>query len=189
MSNQLFRARAENELRKLTIKTQTLEAIYMNNQIFIDNHLQKEKEQLLNNYNLNSNDIAFDPRVEESAIIIALNNYEIVSIESREILSQYLIVACYSFFEKSVKSILELTGEVNSNSLKYIYKKVNLTKELKRLGIDYTQLSEYQNVEELRCLNNSIKHSGVVGKELEQINCYIAIFILQFSYLSPLYAN
>jgi len=48
----------------------------------------------------------------------------------------------------------------------HLYKLHYLEKELKRRGIKIRDLPHFSAFDELRCINNDIKHGGVVGKEL-----------------------
>ena len=51
------------------------------------------------------------------------------------------------------------------------YQKRNSKKLLKdKFDIKYSDLQDYSKIEELRCLNNDIKHNGVVGTELVTAN-------------------
>jgi hypothetical protein len=82
-----------------------------------------------------------------------------------------MIVATYSFYEKAFKKLLSLTNKLTTKQLDSCYKKSEAKKNLKnKFNIDYEKLADYKKIEELRCLNNAIKHNGTVGKELHNAN-------------------
>lgn len=47
-----------------------------------------------------------------------------------------------------------------------IYKLHYLEKKLRKRGIKIRELAHFKSYDELRCINNDIKHGGVVGSEL-----------------------
>lgn len=87
------------------------------------------------------------------------------SIEAVEKLhSDLVIIALWRCVELCRKRVIEHTlGSILAKSA-YINK--SFIKSLEKISIIESDLVAYQSINELRCLNNSIKHNGTVGKEL-----------------------
>jgi len=82
-----------------------------------------------------------------------------------------MIVAIWSIYEKTFKKLLTLTNKLTLKQIENCYKKIESIKLLKaKFNIDFTLLDNYQEIEELRCLNNAIKHKGLVTIELNNAN-------------------
>lgn len=82
--------------------------------------------------------------------------------------SQLAIVALYRIVELRTKSILKRHLK-NSKSIKAVFRFDNLIKLLKKeFGIDLHKVNGFSKIDELRCLNNSIKHQGIVSDELSK---------------------
>lgn len=81
-----------------------------------------------------------------------------------ETIYNYLAVIIYSFTEKSFREILLK----DSNDKFQIKKLIKYFKEIYSLDIE--ALSNYQKFDELRLINNCIKHSGFVNNELSKCN-------------------
>jgi hypothetical protein len=82
-----------------------------------------------------------------------------------------MLVASFSFYEKAFKKLLDLTGNLTAAQLSNCYKKKEAKSLLKsKFNIEYELLTDYKKIEELRCLNNDIKHNGLVGSELAAAN-------------------
>ena len=84
--------------------------------------------------------------------------------EAEKLSAELAIVALYKKIEITTKSaVLIAYPDIPSKDLFQIKK---LKKALKAKKIDIHQLSHYASMDEIRCLNNAIKHSGLVGGEL-----------------------
>lgn len=84
--------------------------------------------------------------------------------------SQLAIVALYRIVEIRTKSILKRHLK-NSRDIKAVFRIENLIKLLKKeFGIELNKVKGFSKIDELRCLNNSIKHQGVVSAELSNFN-------------------
>ena len=81
-----------------------------------------------------------------------------------ETIYNYLAVIIYSFTEKSFRKILLK----DSNDKFQIKKLIKYFKEIYSLDIE--ALSNYQKFDELRLINNCIKHCGIVNKDLSNCN-------------------
>jgi hypothetical protein len=90
---------------------------------------------------------------------------EVYFLEEVEKLSNELaIIALYKKMEITTKRAVSIAfPKVPTHSL---FKVNHLKKSLLRQGVDITSLAHYRAMDEVRCLNNSIKHDGTVGTEL-----------------------
>lgn len=75
-----------------------------------------------------------------------------------------LAVFLYSFSEKALKKLLCIDMDKNLN-INDIKKKFNLTH-----NFPITTLENFEYFDELRLINNCIKHSGIVNKQLAKSN-------------------
>ncbi len=154
---------------KANIQINALAVLYKNSGTFNDDYLKKETEKLTEE--INKRVISTIPEEELKELLQSISDYYGLSLESQNILSNYMIVAAFSFYEKSFKKILELTGKFTEEELASCYKKKEAVKLLKqKFNIEYKKLTDYAKIEELRCLNNDIKHNGMVGRELASAN-------------------
>lgn len=84
--------------------------------------------------------------------------------EAKKLSHELAIVALYKKVEISTKRAIRFAyPDVDEKSL---FKIGKVKKTLKEHGIDITALQNYAGMNETRCINNTIKHSGIVGKEL-----------------------
>lgn len=84
--------------------------------------------------------------------------------------SQLAIVALYRIVEIRTKSILKRHLN-NSKDINSLFQYKNLIKLLKNnFGIELKNVNGFSTIDELRCLNNSIKHQGVVSGELSKFH-------------------
>jgi len=147
----------------------SLDVLYNNNNSFIENYLKGETDKQV--AEINKLDISKIPEDELSELLQSVNNYYGLSHETEEVLSNYMLVATFSFYEKAFKKLLGLTARLTDAELSSCYKKKEAKKLLKsKFNIDYELLTDYIKIEELRCLNNDVKHNGLAGSELVAAN-------------------
>jgi len=151
------------------IQINSLDVLYKNNDSFIENYLKGETDKQV--AEINKLDIAKIPELELKELLQSISDYYGLSHETQDILSNYMLVASFSFYEKAFKKLLGLTGKLTDPELSSCYKKKEAKKLLKsKFNVDYELLTDYSKIEELRCLNNDIKHNGIVGSELVTAN-------------------
>jgi hypothetical protein len=151
------------------IQINSLDVLYLNNNSFIENFLKDETDKQL--AEINKLDISKIPEEELRPLLQSISDYYGLSHETKDILSNYMLVASFSFYEKAFKKLLDLTGNLTTAQLSNCYKKKEAKNLLKsKFNIDYELLTDYKKIEELRCLNNDIKHNGLVGSELAAAN-------------------
>jgi hypothetical protein len=151
------------------IQINSLDVLYLNNNSFIENFLKDETDKQL--AEINKLDISKIPEEELRPLLQSISDYYGLSHETKDILSNYMLVASFSFYEKAFKKLLDLTGNLTAAQLSNCYKKKEAKNLLKsKFNIDYELLTDDKKIEELRCLNNDIKHNGLVGSELAAAN-------------------
>jgi hypothetical protein len=154
---------------KVGIQINALQVLYNNTGTFITEYLQTETQKQVNE--INSIGVANIPEVDLRDMLQEISDYYGLTHESQEILSRYMIVATFSFYEKGIKRMLQLSNKFTDPELRNCFKKNELVKLLNaKFGIDYNSLADSNLIEELRCLNNDIKHNGQVGQELVDSN-------------------
>lgn len=151
------------------IQINSLDVLYQNNNSFIENYLKDETDKQV--AEINKLEISKIPEAELKELLQSISDYYGLSHETKDILSNYMIVASFSFYEKAFKKLLGLTGKLTDAELSSCYKKKEAKKLLKnKFNIDYELLTDYVKIEELRCLNNDIKHNGLACSELVAAN-------------------
>ncbi len=156
---------------KANIQINALNVLYQNNKTFNAEYLKGETDKKVEE--INKIGVSNIPEEELHELLQIINDYYGLSHETENILSNYMIVASFSFYEKKLKEILELSGKFTKSELKNCFKKDQIIKLLKqKFSIDYSALADYDKIEELRCLNNVIKHSdsGLVDANLSLAN-------------------
>ncbi len=143
--------------------------LYNNYELFLNEHLEDEIQKKVDKIN----EIEVDKFTEEQLELQTkyINQYHGQSFQAKELLTNYMIVATWSIYEKAFKQLLKLSNKLTTNQIENCYKIKESIKLLKsKFNIDFNQLDNYQEIEELRCLNNAIKHKGLVSKELNDAN-------------------
>jgi hypothetical protein len=83
-----------------------------------------------------------------------------------------MVVGLYSNYEKSLKRILIRSGLFTDNELKNAFTKKGLIRIFNKYSIIYEDENNpyFRIVDEIRILNNCIKHSGIVNQVLHDRN-------------------
>lgn len=83
-----------------------------------------------------------------------------------ELAGEMMVVALYKTIEIAIKRMTKASGLFTPTQLESFFRVSELKKQLKKKVCDIETLNKYQAYDELRCINNAIKHSGIVGTEL-----------------------
>ena len=83
-----------------------------------------------------------------------------------ELAGEMMVVALYKTVEISIKQMAKASELFTVDQLRSFYKISDLKKQFKKKICDIKTLKNYKAYDELRCINNAIKHSGVVDKDL-----------------------
>ena len=102
--------------------------------------------------------------VDKAWLIDMLGDDHFFLDEAKKLSHELAIVALYKKVEISTKRAIKFAyPDVDERSL---FKIKDLKSTLKVRGINIEKLPSYSGMDEIRCINNDIKHNGVVGKEL-----------------------
>lgn len=143
--------------------------LYDNYDLFLNEHLKDEIQKGVDKINEIGIDKFTDKQLQSQTN--GLNQYYGLSYQAKELLTNYMIVAAWSIYEKSFKQILTLSKKFTPKQIETCYKIAESIKLLKsKFNIDFKTLKSYQEIEELRCLNNAVKHKGIVSTELNEAN-------------------
>jgi len=105
-------------------------------------------------------DAEFDREFEE----MMLGDERVFLGELQELSAELAIVALYKKIEISTKQAVVLA--LPNIAPDKLFQIKELKKALKAEGINISSLPNFRAMDELRCINNSVKHSGVVSSEL-----------------------
>lgn len=84
-----------------------------------------------------------------------------------ELISEMQIVALFKSAEIAIKKMMKYSGLFTDKELRNAYMFTKLTEAVKnKLGLDLNTLNGYAAFDELRLINNGIKHSGLVSDDL-----------------------
>ena len=111
------------------IQINSLDVLYQNNNSFIENYLKDETDKQV--AEINKLDISKIPEIELKDLLQSISDYYGLSHETKDILSNYMLVASFSFYEKAFKKLLGLTGKLSDAELSSCYKKKEAKKLLK----------------------------------------------------------
>jgi len=95
------------------------------------------------------------------------------------------IIFAYKHLEINIKRLLRLAYE--NVDVKMLSNWENLKNFLKSKSIDVTNLSGYSEVNELRLVNNQVKHSDVLKKEVKLIPEFVGSDSIQLDPLERFY--
>ena len=164
-----FKMMSSTAVSVAQIKIAAQDVLYQNTDKFIEAYLKGEIDSEVAEFN--KKDVSAVPEDELKTFTDELKDYFSLSHAAKEELSQYMLVAAYSAYERGLKKILELTGKLTTEEIRSCFRKKDAVKLLKdKFGIVYADMADNTLIEELRCLNNDIKHNGAVGIELAAAN-------------------
>ena len=112
--------------------------------------------------------------------------------------SQLSIVALYRIVEIRIKSILSISSKFNRNEISSIFIfKILKEKLAKKFNIDIKSIKGFDSIDELRCLNNAIKHQNKVTLELSRFPDWhkgdelkdLSSAYKKFSHVVPIYLH
>lgn len=97
-------------------------------------------------------------------VLGSIENSRFTLDESAKLSCQLAVVALYMKIELRIKRACCIA--YREIKIEQLYKMHYLEKQLKRRRIKIRDLPHFPSFDELRCINNDIKHGGVVGEEL-----------------------
>ena len=105
------------------------------------------------------------------SLLVGIENENYNLEESIKLSRQLAVVALYIKIELRIKVVCRIAlPELEADQLHMIK---YLEGGLKKRGVKIRELPSFRCFDELRCINNAIKHGGVVGKELAKYSGWI----------------
>ena len=138
----------------------------------VKSHKDRRDAELSTLYSLAEDDaeLSMNQEHKESALVDIENEHYYLE-ESVKLSHQLAVVALYIKIELRIKTVCRLAfPELETASLYRIH---DLKKKLKQRGIKIKDLPGFASFDELRCINNDIKHGGVVGDKLAKYSGWI----------------
>ncbi len=86
--------------------------------------------------------------------------------KTTELISEMQIIALFKMIEVSLKEMCKISEQFTEKQLNSLYRHSELKKLLSAKICDIELLQGYSEFNELRCINNCLKHSGKVDAEL-----------------------
>lgn len=121
--------------------------------------LEKRAESIQNDNQLSED--------EKSSFIDYLTDENHENNQTVELISEMQIVALFKSAEIAIKKMMKYSGLFTEKELKSAYMFTKLTEAAKnKLALDINTLNGYAAFDELRLINNAIKHSGLVSDDL-----------------------
>jgi hypothetical protein len=105
---------------------------------------------------------------DKAELLSSLGDDLFIAELTTELAGEMMIVALYKTVEISIKKMAKGSGLFTDKQIASFYKAGELRKVLKNKVCDLKALPKYAQYDELRCINNSVKHSGVANNELAQ---------------------
>jgi hypothetical protein len=167
----IFQMTYDIHITSMDIKISNLVSLYHNYNIFIINFNEHRDNYFLDIINKEREKLKDSTYRDELYRFLA--QYDVSTNHSRITLSHFLFVALYSYYEQTLKQILLKSHLCSEREYKNMFRYKALKDFfIKELNIVYenTEDEDFILLEELRCLNNCIKHSGFVNAELHKAN-------------------
>ena len=116
-----------------------------------------------------NNDESLDINIRGDLLDAISDDYSIIN-EIKKIGEELAIIGLFKTIEIKIKKISEISKFFTEEKIKNMNKIVCLKKYFKNIGINIEEIDNYLEFNELRELNNCVKHSGVVSPDLKEIN-------------------
>jgi hypothetical protein len=128
-------------------------------------HKELRAEELSELYSQAEGDFELSKNQEyKESVLVGLQNEHYCLEESVELSLRLAIVALYIKMELRIKAICRLAfPELNVAALYIVH---DLKKKLEQQGVNIKDLASYASFDEVRCINNAIKHGGSVRGKL-----------------------
>ena len=130
----------------------------ISSQSSLEKKLNKRVEEIESNISLSDDDKHFEMEY--------LNDKYYGSRLIKELSEEMVIIALFKTVEIAIKKMLERSELFTDDELRQFFRVKELLSQVKNKIVDLKTLQGFTSYDELRCINNSIKHEGVVGKEL-----------------------
>lgn len=103
---------------------------------------------------------------EKEQMLSSLGDEVYIAELTTELAGEMMIVALYKTIEIAIKKMATYSCLFTPKQIASFYKIAELNRQLKNKVCDVQGLKHYKAFDELRCINNSVKHNGVPNKDL-----------------------
>lgn len=103
---------------------------------------------------------------EREYMLSSLGDEVFIAELTTELAGEMMIVALYKTLEIGIKKMATFSGLFTQKQTASFYRMAELNKLMKSKVCDIKGLKHYKAFDELRCINNSVKHNGVANNEL-----------------------
>lgn len=110
-------------------------------------------------------DEALEPDEREN-VLSSFDDELFIADLTTELAGEMMVVALFKTSEISIKNMATFSGLFTEKQVASFYRFSELSSNLKNKVCDIKTLRNYTSFNELRCINNSVKHSDKVNKEL-----------------------
>jgi hypothetical protein len=140
----------------------------------IQNHIKKMLSELKEDYYKERENYTEEQYlIEDEKFAHGYREIEKSLDDNKNIVGNFLIVAAYSGYEITLKSIFKHSGKFNESEISNCYQVNNTTEYLnKKFSFKLEDVTNIDKINLLRILNNDIKHNGKVSKKLSQKDTY-----------------
>ena len=145
----------ERETSKIGLETFFFSIENINYNKIIDDAVSTYEQKLIELDNLKIN----NDNIEESYDRYAYSNFIETQLFS---ISEMRIIHLYKTFENKLKFLIRAAYKID---IKNFYKWDNITQFLKTRNIDIKTIKSYNDINDLRLINNSLKHSDNLKKD------------------------
>lgn len=114
-------------------------------------------------------EIAADPSLtqdEKNEMLYYMEDDGYFEEKTEELAAELTIIALYKTIEISIKDMMRHSGLFTDAEIRNCYKTKELKRVFRKKVCAINKLNGFNEYDELRCINNEIKHSARVGREL-----------------------
>lgn len=108
---------------------------------------------------------SLEQEVKEDLVYLLSENVSDTQ-EISKIGEELAIIGLYKSQEIAIKIAAKASGLFSDKQIDEFYCTKKFNKHLKSIGIDVTLIADFKKFNELKLLNNCLKHSGIVDKKL-----------------------
>lgn len=114
-------------------------------------------------------DLSLDSDEKNRMIDFLVEDVSIMD-DIRIIGEELAIIGLYKSIEIAIKKSIKLTGKFSKKKLEELHKIEKFIEYFKDINIDVESIEGFNSFNELRLLNNCLKHSGFISKALMNVN-------------------
>ena len=145
--------------------TLQLEVVDGMEDLVITGNLQSEKEMAEEYESIQmESDYEFKEQYQEHLIELNYINSKVLSL-----VNEMQIIALYKMSEIAIYDMCKISDLFEPDEIRNFYRQPDLVNAFKEKVYDMREIDNYDQYNELRLINNCIKHSGQVSKQLSEV--------------------